>query len=78
VSTKPNAPVVNRHDSPARLPLNLGNRAFGPWRLPAFESLQLPSAVARFAKPDEYDSLEFSAHHGSTLSLAWFQSLRRL
>jgi hypothetical protein len=38
----------------------------------------LPSAVARFARPDEYASFEFSAHHGATVSFAWFQDFRRL
>jgi hypothetical protein len=38
----------------------------------------LPSAVARFARPDEYASFEFSAHHGATVSLARFHRFRRL
>ena len=78
VSGRPNAPVVNRHDMPCRLPLNLGNRTFGPRRVPFFDAFQLPSAVARFARPDEYASFEFSAHHGAMAFLAWFQVFRRL
>jgi hypothetical protein len=35
---RPNAPVVNRHDMPCRLPLNLGNRTFGPRRVPFFDA----------------------------------------
>ena len=35
-------------------------------------------AVARFARPEEYTSFEFSPHHGATSSLAWFHSVRRL
>src|SRR6266702_25941 len=78
VSTRPNAPVVNRHDSLDRFPLNLGNRTLGPRRVPLFDVVQLPSAVARFANPDEYASFEFSTHHGAMVSLAWFHRLRRL
>jgi hypothetical protein len=44
----PNAPVVNRHESPPRLPLNLANPSFGPWRLPVRLSSQFVNAVARF------------------------------
>ena len=75
---RPTAPVVNRHDMPCRLPLNLGNRTFGPRRVPFFDAFQLPSAVARLARPDEYASLEFSPHHGAISSLAWFHDFRRL
>ena len=71
-------PVVNRHDRPCRLPVNRGNRTCGPRRLPDLEAFQLPSAVARFARPDEYASFEFSAHHGAVVPLAWFHSFRRL
>ena len=53
VSTSPNAPVVNRHDNPARLPLNLGKRTLGPFRFPDREDDQFASAVARFASPEE-------------------------
>jgi len=77
-SARPNAPVVNRHDNPARLPLNRGNRTVGPRRFPVFDAFQLPNAVARFARPDAYASLEFSAHHGAFSSLTWFHSFRRL
>src|SRR6266576_2100827 len=63
---RPNAPVVNRHDNPARFPLNLGNRAFGPRRLRRLESSQCFNAAARLARPEEYASLEFLAHHGAT------------
>nr|WP_258948303.1 hypothetical protein [Lentzea californiensis] len=77
-SVRPNAPVVNRHDTPPRLPLNLGNRTGAPRRPPVREPCQFVSAVARLASPDEYASLEFSPHHGATSYLAWFQSLRRL
>jgi hypothetical protein len=75
--TNPNAPVANRHDMPCRLPVNRGNRTFGPRRFPVFEAFQLPSAVARFASPEEYASFEFSAHHGAVVFLAWFQICRR-
>jgi hypothetical protein len=47
-----------------------GDRTFGPRRFPVFEAFQLLSAVARFARPDEYASFEFSAHHGAVVSLA--------
>src|SRR5690349_18112887 len=77
-SVRPNAPVLNRHDNPLRLPLNRGNRTIGPRRLPVREPCQFVSAVARLASPDEYASLEFSPHHGATSHLALFQSLRRL
>lgn len=70
--------MVNRHDTPARLPLNLGNRARGPRRSPVLESFQFVNAVARLASPDEYASLEFSPHHGATSCLAWFHALRKL
>jgi hypothetical protein len=30
------------------------------------------------ARPDEYASFEFSAHHGATVFSAWFHSFRRL
>ena len=75
---RPNAPVVNRHDMPCRLPLNRGNRTFRPRRLPDLDAFQLPNAVARFARPDEYASFEFSAHHGAVVFLARFHSFRRL
>jgi len=78
VSGRPNAPVVNRHDMACRLPLNRGNRTVGPRRFPVFDACQLPNAVARFARPDEYASFEFSAHHGAVVFLAWFQVFRRL
>jgi hypothetical protein len=78
VSARPNAPVVNRHDIAVRLPLNRGNRTVRPRRVPVFDACQLPSAVARFARPDEYASFEFSAHHGATVLLAWFHHFRRL
>jgi hypothetical protein len=69
--TRPNEPVVNRQDSRARrLDVNRGIRA-----RPA---LRLPSAVARFAHPDAYASLLFSAHHGPTCGLAAFHASRRL
>ena len=77
VSGRPTAPVVNRHDMPCRLPLNLGNRTFSPRRVPFFDAFQLPSAVARLARPDEYASFEFSAHHGAVVFFAWFQVFRR-
>jgi hypothetical protein len=66
------------HDMPCRLPLNLGNRTFGPQRFPVFDACQFPNPVARFARPDEYASFEFSAHHGAISSLAWFHVLRGL
>jgi len=75
-SIRPNAPVVNRHDNPARLPLNRGNRTVGPRRLPARDAAQLPNAVDRLARPDAYASLEFSGHHGAIWSLTWFQIAR--
>jgi hypothetical protein len=68
--------VVNWHDSPARFPLNRGNRAFGPFRFPDLESFQFCSPAARFARPAAYASLEFSAHQGATPVFAWFQVLR--
>jgi hypothetical protein len=46
--------------------------------VPFFDPFQLPSAVAWFARPDEYASLEFSPHHGATVLFAWFQVFRRL
>jgi hypothetical protein len=46
--------------------------------VPVFDAFQLPSAVAKFAKPLEYASFEFSAHHGATVVFAWFHHLRRL
>jgi hypothetical protein len=55
-----------------------GNRTFGPRRVPVLDPCQLPSAVARFARPDEYASFEFSAHHGATVVVAWFHHVRRL
>ena len=63
---------------PCRLPLNFGNRTFGPRRVPFFDAFQLPSAVARLARPDEYASLEFSAHHGAMAFFVWFHDVRRL
>ena len=78
VSGRANAPVVNRHDMPCRVPVNLGNRTFGPRRVPFFDAFQLPSAVARLARPDEYASLEFSAHHGAMAFFVWFHDFRRL
>lgn len=68
--------MVNRHASPARLPLNRGNRTFGPLRLPFLLSSQFLSATERFARPDAYASFEFSAHHGAASPFAVFQSLR--
>ncbi len=66
---RPNAPVVNRQLGRLRcFDLNLGIRA-----RPA---LQFPSAVARFAHPDAYASLLFSAHHGATSGLAAFHASR--
>jgi hypothetical protein len=58
--------------------VNRGNRTVGPRRFPVFEACQLPSAVARFARPEEYASFEFSPHHGALSFLAWFHSFRRL
>src|SRR5438445_13871093 len=78
VTARPNAPVVNRHDNPARLPLIRGKRSVGPLRLPVRESDQFPKAVARYARPEEYASFEFSLHQGATSYLAVFQSLRRV
>jgi len=75
---RPTAPVVNRHDMACRLPLNRGNRTVGPRRFPVFDACQLPSAVARFARPDEYASFEFSAHHGAMAFFVWFHDFRRL
>jgi hypothetical protein len=75
---RPNAPVVNRHDMPCRLPVDRGNRTVGPRRLPVFGAFQLPSAVGRFARPEEYASFEFSVHHGAVVFLAWFHIFRRL
>ena len=77
-SGRPNAPVVNRHDIARRLPLKRGNRTVGPRRVPFFDADQLPNPVARFARPEEYASFEFSAHHGAFSSLTWFHSFRRL
>jgi hypothetical protein len=64
--------------APGALPLNFGNRIFGPLRLPVRESAQLPNAIARFASPDEYASFEFSDHHGAVSFLVSFHALRRL
>jgi hypothetical protein len=41
-----------------------------PRSVPVFDACQLPNAVARFAKPLEYASFEFSAHHGAAVFLA--------
>jgi hypothetical protein len=60
------------------LPLNLRNRTLGPRRAPVLDPYQLPSAVARFARPLEYASFEFSPHHGATVVFAWFHPVRRL
>src|SRR3981081_2529459 len=49
-SARPNAPVVNRHDMPSRLPLNLGNRTFGPRRVAFFDAFPLPSAVPQLTR----------------------------
>jgi hypothetical protein len=46
--------------------------------VPVLDPCQLPSAVATFAKPDEYASFEFPPHHGATVVVAWFHHLRRL
>jgi hypothetical protein len=46
--------------------------------VPFFDAFQLPSAVARFARPDEYASFEFSAHHGAMAFFVWFHDVRRL
>ena len=78
VSGRPTAPVVNRHDMPCRVPLNLGNRTFSPRPGKFFDAFQLPRAVARLARPDEYASLEFSAHHGAMVFFVWFHDVRRL
>jgi hypothetical protein len=48
----PNAPVLNRTLSPARLPLNTGNRIPGSFRAPSRLAFQLPRASARFAGPE--------------------------
>jgi hypothetical protein len=72
----PNDPVENRTLWTARLPLNTGNRIAGPCRVPSRLAFQFPSAAARFASPEAYASLEFSAHHGATRSFAWLNSLR--
>jgi hypothetical protein len=69
--------VVNRHDIARRLPSNLGNRTFGPRRVPFLDACQFPNPVARFARPDEYASFEFSPH-GATAVFAWFHDFRRL
>ena len=45
---------------------------------PFFDAFQLPSAVARLARPDEYASFEFSAHHGAMAFFVWFHDVRRL
>ena len=67
----PNAPVVNRQlKRERRFDLNRGIRARPPRRF--------PRAVDRFAHPDEYASLLFSAHHGAASSLAAFHAFRRL
>jgi hypothetical protein len=59
------------------LGFELGNRILGPRRVPFLESFQFPSAVDRFARPDEYASLEFSGHHGAASSFTWFHSFRK-
>jgi hypothetical protein len=38
---RPTAPVANRHEHPARLPLNQGNLSFGPARVPRRDADQL-------------------------------------
>ena len=69
--TSPNAPVVNRQlKRERRFDLKRGIRARPPRRF--------PRAVDRFAHPDEYASLLFSAHHGAASSLAAFHAFRRL
>jgi MFS superfamily sulfate permease-like transporter len=67
--------VVNRHDNPTRLPLNEETSASG--RPLCLDPTRTSSAgaVARFARPEEYASFEFSPHHGAISSLAWFHSL---
>ena len=45
--------------------------------MPVFDACQFPNPVARFARPDEYASFEFSPH-GATAVFAWFHDFRRL
>lgn len=49
--TNPKLPVVNRHDSTARLPLKRGN-PIGPLRFPDRASDQFDRAAAQFASPE--------------------------
>jgi hypothetical protein len=68
---------VNRTDGRAfRFDLNRGNPARFPFRLPLRESPQFFSACASWSSPVLNASLEHSGHHGATVSLAAFQSLR--
>jgi len=76
-STRPKLPVVKRQDIARRLPLSRGNRTFDPRRAPVFDTFRLPSATARFARPLEYASFEFSGYHGAMSSLVRFHRLRR-
>ena len=70
-------PVVNRHDHTARRrDFHRGNPTRRPVRFPVLESDQFFNATTRFARPDEYASFEFSAHHGATSPLAMFHARR--
>ena len=71
------APVVNRTDGRAfRRDLNLGNPTGLPFRFPFLESAQFFNARARASRPVLNASFEHSAHHGATVFLTAFQSLR--
>lgn len=52
-SASPKAPVVNRHDTPLRLPWNLGNPTLRPRQVPVRESAQFFNAIARLTSPEE-------------------------
>jgi hypothetical protein len=76
-ASQPNAPVVNRIDGRAlRFALNRGNPTGLPFRFPLREPAQFFRARARQSRPVLNASLEHSRHHGATVPLAWFQSLR--
>jgi hypothetical protein len=71
------APVLNRtRPGSRRADVNRGKPTRRPARVPVLLACQLSNARARSASPLEYASLEFSAHHGATSSLARFHAQR--
>lgn len=75
-STTAIAPVVKAIEVRSPRLRKRGKPTGGPLRLPERESENACNARARRSSPEEYASLEFSAHHGAVAALARFHSLR--